>query len=311
MKSRSQRQTSMSIACILFVSMVGSGCAVQTKSVQSHRTSRISTDDGDVETSSRAPQKRYARSYGGMRAPRSAAPSAKSLPYRSHRRMRTNSDLMPRRRTHRRRRTRRGLGTSYGESLYAPVHEVSFTRASHRPSRTIRIHYNDASGVRAMARQIRRYRTCCRPVPYVSYGGVSVQLVDTRGRAFSGMRWGGRTLVIGRHNRRYQIRVRNHTGRTIEAVISVDGLDVIDGKRATTEKRGYLIRPHATLCLKGFRRSYTHVAAFRFSSIRRSYAKRMTGSSRNVGVIGVAVFYGAQRSYYNSRKRWAASPFQY
>ena len=49
MKSRSQRQTSMSIACILFVSMVGSGCAVQTKSVQSHRTSRISTDDGDLE----------------------------------------------------------------------------------------------------------------------------------------------------------------------------------------------------------------------------------------------------------------------
>ncbi len=43
------------------------------------------------------------------------------------------------------------------------------------------------------------------------------------------------------------------------------------------------------MTVEGFRTSLADVAAFRFSSVRDSYAAR-TGSARNVGVIGVAFF---------------------
>ena len=47
--------------------------------------------------------------------------------------------------------------------------------------------------------------------------------------------------------------------------------------------------PFSTLTIDGFRQSHDAVAAFRFASVADSYAAQ-TGSSRNVGVIGVAFF---------------------
>jgi hypothetical protein len=73
-------------------------------------------------------------------------------------------------------------------------------------------------------------------------------------------------------------------------VLSVDGLDVLDGKAASFAKRGYLIDPRGEVEVDGFRQSTETVAAFRFGSVRGSYAALKTGDSRNVGVIGVAIF---------------------
>jgi hypothetical protein len=65
---------------------------------------------------------------------------------------------------------------------------------------------------------------------------------------------------------------------------------VIDGEDADyTRKRGYIIAPHDTLVVEGFRTSYSSVAAFRFASVAASYAGRK-GKARNVGVVGVAIF---------------------
>jgi hypothetical protein len=72
--------------------------------------------------------------------------------------------------------------------------------------------------------------------------------------------------------------------------MSVDGLDVIDGETADfVGKRGYVIPAGGELRLEGWRVSTAEVAAFRFSSVRSSYAGRK-GQPRNVGVIGVAIF---------------------
>ncbi|PQJ27936.1 hypothetical protein [Rubritalea profundi] len=72
--------------------------------------------------------------------------------------------------------------------------------------------------------------------------------------------------------------------------MSVDGLDVMDGKSASTKKRGYMIEPGKTLSVKGFRTSDAAVAAFKFSSVDTSYSNLRHGTTRNVGVIGMAVF---------------------
>jgi hypothetical protein len=101
---------------------------------------------------------------------------------------------------------------------------------------------------------------------------------------------GAETYVMGEMGARYTLRVVNHTGRRIEAVASVDGRDVVDGRAADVRtKRGYLVPAWGQVDIDGWRLSRAQVAAFRFSTVAASYAAR-TGSAREVGVIGAAIF---------------------
>ena len=134
---------------------------------------------------------------------------------------------------------------------------------------------------------------CAAPNPALAGGARqgpwSVQVVDEWGRTLPTFEHGGRTYVLGALGQRYLLRVRNGTGRRIEVVASVDGRDVVEGRPATLDRRGYVVDPWETLTVDGFRTSDSTVAAFRFSTVPRSYAARM-GDARDVGVIGVAVF---------------------
>jgi hypothetical protein len=117
-----------------------------------------------------------------------------------------------------------------------------------------------------------------------------VELIDESGWPLATYAHRGRYYVLGMPGRRYTIRVNNPTGRRVEAVVSVDGLDVIDGQAGDfARKRGYIVPPYGELRVDGFRVSTEQVAAFRFSSVAGSYAGRK-GVARNVGVIGVAIF---------------------
>jgi hypothetical protein len=124
----------------------------------------------------------------------------------------------------------------------------------------------------------------------IANGLVNVGLRDEGGRFFGGFVSGGRNYVVGEGGHRYTIVVKNNTNFRLEIVLSVDGLDVLDGKAAAFNKRGYLVDPRSEVEIDGFRQSMDSVAAFRFGSVRGSYAGQKTGDTRNVGVIGVAVF---------------------
>jgi hypothetical protein len=100
----------------------------------------------------------------------------------------------------------------------------------------------------------------------------------------------GRTFVLGRLGERYGIRVTNPSEERVEAVITVDGRDAISGRVGDyVSNRGYLIGPHDSVLVEGFRQSLAAVATFRFSHPAQSYSSRM-GTPENVGVIGVAFF---------------------
>lgn len=100
----------------------------------------------------------------------------------------------------------------------------------------------------------------------------------------------GETWVLGRLGDRYTLRVENRSDRRVEAVVSVDGRDVIDGRPGDfRSRRGYLVPAGGSVDIDGWRISHAEAAAFRFSSVADSYAGR-TGSAREVGVIGVALF---------------------
>jgi len=197
----------------------------------------------------------------------------------------------------------------FGENLYSRVTTQPFVRKSSRPFATALIHYNDSTGVSAHA----AYRGGARPIPLLAYtprNEISISLTDQYGRTLPGIKANGRTLVVGRAGQRYKIVIRNRTNGRFEVVTSVDGLDVIDGRPADVTKRGYILPPFGQLVIDGYRRSDAYVAAFRFGSVRNSYAARK-GRGRNVGVIGVALFdeRGSVWTAAELHKRDTANPF--
>jgi len=185
---------------------------------------------------------------------------------------------------------RPGLGTQWGETRQSPMTYVSFERADRSsPFATAALFYNDEEGARAMAAASGFHRDPGGPSP-IAGGLVSIGLRDDGQRFLGGFSAGGRTYAVGEAGRAYTIVARNNTSFRIEVVLSVDGLDVRDGQTAAFAKRGYILEPRAELDIDGFRRSKEEVAAFRFGSVRGSYAGLKTGDTGNVGVIGVALF---------------------
>lgn len=203
---------------------------------------------------------------------------------------------------------RPGLGTRWGEQVDAPISFAPFVRASSAPWAEALLHYNDAGGVEAHARHVGAYP---RPLELLAGdGSLSVALVDTYGNLLPGFEANGRALVVGNDGERYRIVVRNGTSARFEVVASVDGLDVIDGNPADPNRRGYIIDPHGSLVIDGFRTSDRSVAAFRFGKVADSYAAQTTGD-RNVGVVGFAIFAerGAVWTPGELQRRDTANPF--
>ncbi len=205
---------------------------------------------------------------------------------------------------------RPGLGTTWGETRSSHVSNAPFERASSSPFATTTIRYNDHNGIAAMMRgaSLVDFQTDSAPA---AGGALTVRLLDENGAPLPTFVTSGRTLVAGEHGGRYVIEVSNRTSSRFEAVVAVDGLDVVDGQPGSFSKRGYLIHPFATVEIDGFRQNMDEVAAFRFGSVRGAYASRK-GSDRNVGVIGVAFFAERGAQVWSDRelvRREGADPF--
>ncbi|WP_437607426.1 hypothetical protein WMF20_42375 [Sorangium sp. So ce834] len=207
---------------------------------------------------------------------------------------------------------RPGLGTEWGETRVSRISTAPFVRADvERPFAVASLFYNDAEGARAMASASGFRRTS--PQSFTLAGGaVAIGLRGDGGGFLSGFVAGETSHVVGEAGQRYSVVLRNLTPNRIECVVSVDGLDVMDGQPAAFDKRGYLVEPHGELEIDGFRQSMDTVAAFRFGSVRGSYANQKHGDTRNVGVIGVALFHErgtAPWTLDDVRRRREANPF--
>lgn len=205
--------------------------------------------------------------------------------------------------------SRPGLGTEFGEARTSRVHDVTFVRDGGRPFAIAALNYNDRTGVDALASVAARSGSS-RSVA-TGGGAVTIVIRDANGEALEAVRAGDRTFVIGAAGQRYSIVLTNRTSHRFEAVGTVDGLDVINGKPGTFDNRGYVLLPFATLEIEGFRTSAAQVAAFRFAAVADSYAAQ-TGSARNVGVIGMAFFSERGDTFIpesETRLRDSASPF--
>lgn len=102
------------------------------------------------------------------------------------------------------------------------------------------------------------------------------------------------TYVEGRQGSNFTLRIRNGTARRVLAVPSVDGLSVLDGKPASANSSGYILNPHQTLEIPGWKLDGETAAKFFFAGETEagdeSYVAQIGGDVANKGVIGVIVF---------------------
>ncbi|MEO5623172.1 MAG: hypothetical protein ABIO74_02005 [Dokdonella sp.] len=95
--------------------------------------------------------------------------------------------------------------------------------------------------------------------------------------------------VAGTPGHRYSVRMVNHSGGRVLAVLSIDGVNAVSGQTASPDQTGYVLDAGESTQINGWRTSMDDVAQFNFTTLANSYATR-TGRPSNVGVIGVAVF---------------------
>lgn len=91
---------------------------------------------------------------------------------------------------------------------------------------------------------------------------------------------------------RYAIELRNLTDRRIGVVMTVDGLNVVNGQRSSlspTEDM-YVLDPYQSAVIRGWRTSLDDVREFVFVDEQRSYASRTGQANGDMGWIRVETF---------------------
>lgn len=172
------------------------------------------------------------------------------------------------------------LGTQWGEGLESRVTHVDLERISALPLERSEIYYNDSHSPGPAIKEI----------PMIN-GRVSFAVLDQDGNKMDLVQHNGDLHLQSTAGERYELRLRNFGNRTYEVVSTVDGLDVLNGQPGSLHHRGYVLEPGRILTIRGFRRSNTEVAAFRFSSFDDADASNSEqGGPHNLGVLGLAVF---------------------
>ena len=184
--------------------------------------------------------------------------------------------------------SRPGLGTKAGWETYDRINRTAFYRRSDAPNAVASFHYNDEAGAKAMADLLGGGTR--RTGMFETAGGrLQTGLVRYGSEAFPRLEAKGRQIVMGNPGSSYEIRLENPTKHRLEVIVSVDSLNVLTGKVAGYQQRGYVLDPKQSVNIQGFRVNDNRVKQFEFSSVADSKAAAQ-GQARNVGVVGLAVF---------------------
>ena len=108
----------------------------------------------------------------------------------------------------------------------------------------------------------------------------------------------GQLFCAAQKGKEYKIRVKNTTSNRVLAVISVDGINIVNGKEAAKGGQGYVLDPFQDAIIPGWTRTNDEVAAFTFSEVGGGYSKQIGKGTDNVGVIGLAAFKEIPRTHW-------------
>jgi len=92
--------------------------------------------------------------------------------------------------------------------------------------------------------------------------------------------------------RNYSVVLRNNSGRRIGVLLTVDGLNVVNGEatRLASDEPMYVLGPWESATIRGWRSSMDEVRRFVFVDEKRSYASRTGQANSDMGWIRVLSF---------------------
>lgn len=103
----------------------------------------------------------------------------------------------------------------------------------------------------------------------------------------------GKTYIQANKGSEYSIKIKNDSYQRRMFVVSVDGINVVNGKPAGSTPFGYVLNGYSSYEVAGFRTSNDEVHPFKFNDKQKSYAAKSEetgGDISNCGVIGVQVY---------------------
>ncbi|MCK5726400.1 MAG: hypothetical protein KAH22_06215 [Thiotrichaceae bacterium] len=132
---------------------------------------------------------------------------------------------------------------------------------------------------------------------WVDQNPVTIDIINDHGRGYNKHKHTTRgrkhrAYLEAKKNERYSIRIRNRSNRRVGVVLTVDGRNVVSGKKShlRSSERMYILGPHETATYKGWRRSKNKINRFFFTNAGNSYAGAW-GDYSAVGVVAAAVYY--------------------
>ena len=92
--------------------------------------------------------------------------------------------------------------------------------------------------------------------------------------------------------RNYGVRLTNQTGERVGVLLTVDGLNVINGNRSSQSRHEpmYVLDPYESTVIRGWRTSLDEVRKFVFVDEQRSYAERTGQGNGDLGWLRVTTF---------------------
>jgi len=101
----------------------------------------------------------------------------------------------------------------------------------------------------------------------------------------------GKKWIEARKDSIFSIKIENSSYNRVLAVISVDGLNVINAKHEDPHNStGYIINSNSSIVVPGWLIDQEKVREFVFTERGTSYAKKIGADQSNIGVIGAAIF---------------------
>ncbi len=172
------------------------------------------------------------------------------------------------------------LGTKWGDDVTSNVTSVELNRLSINPIAQASVRYAS-----------KQYRGKAINSLSMASGVISFSVLDDQAKLLPLIRDGKNYFLKAKDGQSYQLQYKNHSDKTFEIVASVDGLDVLTGQEASKYASGYVLGPHRSLTIEGFRKSDSAVASFTFGKPDESYAANSSqGSIDNTGIIGSVVY---------------------
>jgi len=100
----------------------------------------------------------------------------------------------------------------------------------------------------------------------------------------------GRRYLVAPATGAYIIRLTNTSDRRQLAIVTVDGVNIVNNAEGSARGNGYVLRPGQTTEIPGWRRDNNEVAAFEFGAKSDSYTSQTGRGDQNNGAIGLAVY---------------------